>query len=257
METHFTPEQMAEIKERGRKLGPEHIKAVEAEWPLLIAKVRAEMEKGTDPADPRVQALAGRWGELVKEFTGGNPGIEQALGKRYQQEPELRQQTGIDTQMFEYVNKATEAAEEIYPMPSFPILNVTDLAASARWYQEALGFRHIFTMSGPEGIPLLVHLRWVKYADVLLGARPVAPGPRGLGVAFSFSAYLAGRPVDEIAERAEAAGSKILASPAATPWNTRECTISDPDGYRLTFTEPINTVRSFDEVIREAAQAGN
>ena len=67
-----------------------------------------------------------------------------------------------------------DTTEEIYPMPAFPILNASDLAASARWYQEALGFRHVFTMRGPGGQPLLVHLRWVKYADVLLGARPVA-----------------------------------------------------------------------------------
>src|SRR3954453_15042876 len=81
-----------------------------------------------------------------------------------------------------------DTTEEIYPMPAFPILNTTDLAASARWYQEALGFRHVFTMTGPGGMPLLVHLRWVKYADLLLVTRPAAPGPQGQGVVLSFSA---------------------------------------------------------------------
>src|SRR5207247_1764250 len=73
MEKHFTPEQMKEIKERGRTLGEERIHQVEAEWPQLIEQVRAEMDKGTDPADERVQALAKRWMALVNEFTGGNP----------------------------------------------------------------------------------------------------------------------------------------------------------------------------------------
>ncbi|MEO8289232.1 MAG: VOC family protein [Chloroflexota bacterium] len=145
--------------------------------------------------------------------------------------------------------------EEIYPMPSFPILNVTDLAASSRWYQEALGFRHIFTMSGPRGVPLLAHLRWIKYADLLLGARPVETGKRGLGMVLSFSAYLAERKVDDIAAQAEAYGANIVAPPADMPWNTRECTIEDPDGYRLIFTEPINMGRSFDEVIEQAGKA--
>jgi uncharacterized glyoxalase superfamily protein PhnB len=140
-------------------------------------------------------------------------------------------------------------------MPAFPILNASDLATSARWYQEALGFRHIFTMSGPGGTPLLVHLRWVKYADVLLGARPIAPGPRGLGVTLSFSATLAERTVDAIAAQAQAAGATLVQPPTDMPWNARECTIADPDGYHLTFTEPINIGRSFDEVIAEAAQA--
>ncbi|HUS16800.1 MAG TPA: VOC family protein [Chloroflexia bacterium] len=148
-----------------------------------------------------------------------------------------------------------ETTEEIYPMPAFPVLNVTDLAASSRWYQEALGFRNVFTMAGPGGVPLLVHLRWVKYADVLLAARPVPPGPRGLGIVLSFSAYLSGRSVDEIAAQAAAYGATIVAPPEPKPWNTRECTIADPDGFQLTFTEPVNMHRSFDEVIQEAAKA--
>jgi uncharacterized glyoxalase superfamily protein PhnB len=145
--------------------------------------------------------------------------------------------------------------EEIYPMPSFPILNVTDLAASSRWYQEALGFRHIFTMSGPGGVPLLAHLRWLKYADLLLGERPVETGKRGLGIALSFSAYLVERKVDGIAAQAAAHGANIVAPPADMPWNARECTIEDPDGYRLIFTEPVNMGRSFDEVIEQASKA--
>ncbi len=151
----------------------------------------------------------------------------------------------------------TNENEEIYPMPSFPMLNVTDLAASSRWYQEALGFRHIFSMSGLEGVPVLAHLRWVKYADLLLGARPVAPGQRGLGVTLTFSAYHSERTVDEIAAQAEAYGAKIITPPTQMPWNTRECTIEDPDGYRLTITQPVDISRSFDGVIEEASKAAD
>src|SRR5262249_4441360 len=46
-EKYYTPEQMEEIKERGRQLGEERIRQVEGEWPVLIAQVRAEMDKGT------------------------------------------------------------------------------------------------------------------------------------------------------------------------------------------------------------------
>jgi len=60
-----------------------------------------------------------------------------------------------------------KSSPEIYPMPSFPILVVRDIEASSRWYQEVLGFEHIFTIPGPPG-PLLVHLRWTRYADLLL-----------------------------------------------------------------------------------------
>ena len=75
--------------------------------------------------------------------------------------------------------------EEIYPMPLFPMLIVRDLAASSMWYQDVLGFKHIFSMLGPGGVVSLVHLRCVRYADLMI-ARPrdgkELLKPRGAGV---------------------------------------------------------------------------
>jgi DNA-binding transcriptional MerR regulator len=112
LEKYYTPEQMDELRERGRQLGDEHIRQVEAEWPQLIAKVRAAMDAGADPASAPVQALARRWTELVREFTGGNPGIEQSLRTMYQQEPGAASQHGLDPQLFAYVEKAIAAAKQ-------------------------------------------------------------------------------------------------------------------------------------------------
>jgi DNA-binding transcriptional MerR regulator len=109
---YYTPEQLEKIRERGAQLGAERIRQAEAEWPQLIAQVRAEMEKGTDPASEPVQQMAARWSELVNEFTGGDPGIAQSLGTMYQQEPELRQRTGIDQKMFEYISQAMAARRQ-------------------------------------------------------------------------------------------------------------------------------------------------
>jgi MerR family transcriptional regulator, thiopeptide resistance regulator len=110
---YYTPEQMDELKKRGEALGQEHIRQVEAEWPELMAKVQAEMDKGTDPADERVQALARRWKELVEEFTGGNPGIEQSLGRMYKEETTVH---GMDTapmrNLMGYVQKAWAAGKK-------------------------------------------------------------------------------------------------------------------------------------------------
>src|SRR5262245_33778566 len=58
IEKEFTPEELRELKARGEQLGETHIREVEAEWPRLIARVRAEMEKGTDPTSETVRALA-------------------------------------------------------------------------------------------------------------------------------------------------------------------------------------------------------
>jgi len=147
--------------------------------------------------------------------------------------------------------------EEIYPMPFFPMLIVTDLEASSKFYQEALGFKHIFTMPGPEGKPALVHLRWLKYADLLLTLPrdgKEIPEPRGAGVSLSFQMLerFEGS-VDTLAEQAKAKGANIVSGPLDQPWNVREITILDPDGYRLVFTAPLNIDLSFDEVVGTAA----
>jgi MerR family transcriptional regulator, thiopeptide resistance regulator len=112
MDKYYTPEQLEELKQRAEKIGQEHIREVEAEWPVLMAKVRAEMDKGTDPTSETVRALAARWMELVREFTGGNPGIERSLGKMYQQEETVH---GMDVapmrEMMAYIQKALAASQ--------------------------------------------------------------------------------------------------------------------------------------------------
>src|SRR5207247_753683 len=75
MEKYYTPEQMEYLKKRREAVGEERIHQSHADWAELIAAVRAEKEKGTDPASSEVQALAKRWSDLVNEFTGGDPGI--------------------------------------------------------------------------------------------------------------------------------------------------------------------------------------
>lgn len=102
----FTPEELEELRERGERLGREHIRAVEAEWPTLIAKVRDEMARGTEPEHERVRPLAARWRELVLEFTGGNPSIEQKVRANFVNKPALMKQTGLDPEIFAYIGRA-------------------------------------------------------------------------------------------------------------------------------------------------------
>ena len=107
VEKYYTPEQLEELRQRRERLGDEHIRQVEAEWPKLIEEVRAELDKGTPPTDERVRQLAKRWMELVHEFTGGNPGIEKSVRTMWQQEQSIH---GIETapmrELMEYVSKA-------------------------------------------------------------------------------------------------------------------------------------------------------
>ncbi len=80
------------------------------DWTELIAVVEVERERGTDPADPRVQELATRWQGLLEAFTGGDPGIERSLRSMYEQEGVQAASHGaLDEELMAYVGRAMEA----------------------------------------------------------------------------------------------------------------------------------------------------
>jgi DNA-binding transcriptional MerR regulator len=111
IEKYYTPEQLAQIEDRKAALGEERIKEANAEWPGLFAAVRAEMDAGTDPADPKVQALARKWYGLLEEFTGGDRGLFNSTRNMYANEDRIRE---MDVKamrpMFAYIRKGAAAA---------------------------------------------------------------------------------------------------------------------------------------------------
>jgi DNA-binding transcriptional MerR regulator len=112
-EKYYTPEQTEAIKKRAELLGDERIRQGQADWQELIEQARAEMEKGTDPASESAQVLARRWMELIRQFTGGDPGIEQSLNRMYQQEgPEVASRGAVDSAISEYMGKAIALLKE-------------------------------------------------------------------------------------------------------------------------------------------------
>ena len=105
-EKYYTEEQLKQLAERAERIGPERMEEVQREWADLIAEVRTEMEAGTDPSDERVQRLARRWGELLEEFTGGDPGIAASLHRMYQQEgPPAASQGMVDEDVMGYMGR--------------------------------------------------------------------------------------------------------------------------------------------------------
>lgn len=127
---------------------------------------------------------------------------------------------------------------EIYPMPAFATISVTDVAGVAAWYERALGFATVFRAPDVDGQPSLVHLRRRKYQDLLLMppllAAPSSEAPSSLTLSFNAEGE-----VDDLAERArgvEPLGRSSITGPIDTPWNTREVRVTDPAGHRLCFT---------------------
>jgi DNA-binding transcriptional MerR regulator len=115
IENYYTPEQLEALRKRREEAGAaaqDIARQGTADWAELLAQYRVEMEKGTDPADPRLQALEKRRQALVSAFSGGDAGIEQSLKRLWtEQGDKLCAQFGIDPKVMEYLGKINAAAK--------------------------------------------------------------------------------------------------------------------------------------------------
>ncbi|WP_458688595.1 VOC family protein [Nocardia tengchongensis] len=120
----------------------------------------------------------------------------------------------------------------IYPMPMFATFQVRDIAATTAFY-EAAGFFALATVPGENG-PVVVHLRRMKYQDLLLV--PGQPSPGSTTVSFSAGGEDLATLASTLRERAFP--SVTITGPTDTAWYTTDVTITDPDGNRVILTAP-------------------
>lgn len=106
---YYSPEQLDRLAARRAELGEDAIQAAEREWPTLIAAMKSHAERATDPTDPAVQELGRRWRALVHAFTGGDPGIQASLNRMYAESPGIREKSGIDARLQDYVRRVLGA----------------------------------------------------------------------------------------------------------------------------------------------------
>jgi MerR family transcriptional regulator, thiopeptide resistance regulator len=113
IESYYTPEQLESFRKRNEEAaarGRDLAKEGTAAWNDLLAAYASEMNQGTDPAEPRLQALEQRRRELVQAFTGGDKAIEQNLTRLWkEQQNNLCAQFGMDPKVMEYLRKVAEA----------------------------------------------------------------------------------------------------------------------------------------------------
>jgi hypothetical protein len=114
-EKYFTPEQRDSMKAARESLGQERLEQGQEEWAEVIALVRAEMDKGTDPSSPQVQSLAKRWNELVHLSTGGDAGIAENIKRLWEEQGDaLAAQFGAkydSRPVWGYITKAIEVSK--------------------------------------------------------------------------------------------------------------------------------------------------
>jgi DNA-binding transcriptional MerR regulator len=119
IEKYYTPDQLKQLEERrtaGGEEMEETIRRAPQMWADLQAEVRAAMDAGVEPSDPKARDLAKRWFALVAAFTGGDPGTFKSLQTMYQNEDRV---SGMDVAamrpMMDYVQRAADAAGIKHP----------------------------------------------------------------------------------------------------------------------------------------------
>jgi DNA-binding transcriptional MerR regulator len=100
-EKYLSREQLEKINASRRKTGKDRASKFKA----LVRLIRDKMEKDIAPTHASVQKLARKWKELLQEVSGGDRGIEKALGKIFQKERRFRDRFGFDPKLTEYVKK--------------------------------------------------------------------------------------------------------------------------------------------------------
>src|SRR5262245_4378129 len=119
IENYYTPEQMESFRKRNAEAAAAGVDLAEqgtVAWQELLAQLEVEMESGTDPADPKVQALEKRRQALVNAFSGGDKAIEENLERMWKEQGDkLCAQFGIDPKLMAYLDKAVEAARQKRP----------------------------------------------------------------------------------------------------------------------------------------------
>lgn len=106
LQRYYSPELREWMHERAAQVSPELIQQSARDWETLYADFR--QHRHLPPDDPQVQTLAARMDRLGRLFTGGNPEIEQALGKLYHdvsQIPEFFRQN-FDQDLQDYMVRA-------------------------------------------------------------------------------------------------------------------------------------------------------
>jgi lactoylglutathione lyase len=115
---------------------------------------------------------------------------------------------------------------------SFPILEVSDVSRSLRFYTELLGFRVTFSFDGDDGKPVFASLELDDGTKMAIG------GPKEDVSSGSVAIWLYTDDVDATVADLRQEGVEVIAEPEDKPWGERVASVSDPDGYTIHLAAP-------------------
>jgi DNA-binding transcriptional MerR regulator len=150
---------------------------IEAEWPPLVAAVRAAMDRGLAPDAPEVQPLAQRWMRLMLRWMEGNFDLIDRWGEMYEKEPSAHGRNGApQSDMIDFIRRAIDlrmglllkylSLEEIKRFRWVPDADWTDVARRVEQLMEQ-GIAPADATARP------VVRQWLALVDRMAGHDPV------------------------------------------------------------------------------------
>ena len=124
---------------------------------------------------------------------------------------------------------------------SSPSFTVNDVEKSLAWYRDVLGFTvgdrwesngqlMGVELSAGDVLFMIVQDDWKKGRDRV----------KGVGVRLYCDTA---QDIDRIAARVKAAGGTLAQEPADQPWGTRDFSVDDPDGFKITIGKDLKKKR--------------
>lgn len=106
---HYSPEQMEYLERRKQLVGAERMGEVQQEWSELFADFASAEAAGLDPQSDEAGVLAERFRSLIEEFTGGDKGIESALGKMNSEDSNMGARMGVEPGLWPFIGAIRQA----------------------------------------------------------------------------------------------------------------------------------------------------
>jgi uncharacterized glyoxalase superfamily protein PhnB len=118
-----------------------------------------------------------------------------------------------------------------------PYILYEDTAAAMRFLERAFGFRERLVTKNDDGT--LAHVEMQRGdAVILMGSPPNQQSPKRLGHV-TVGLYVHVTDVDELYQRAKAAGAELDGEPADQAYGVRSFGAFDPEGHSWWFSQPL------------------
>ena len=126
--------------------------------------------------------------------------------------------------------------EQVFPKGILPVLPVSDIDATADYYQETLQFQENFRQQTPEGTAINAQVA-LEGSTLMLNLNPDKASLEGGGVYFWVRLF--DKNIDEYYNSLVDAGVTIVDSIKDQFWGDRSFAVKDLNGYVLSFMQPI------------------